>query len=75
VLRAESLPASTSMIVWVLVGGDGLVADVVLHTTSSNAAFDRAATDVARGLRFYPAMRGERAVPAWVIREISLVMQ
>ena len=75
VLREEELPARTRALFWVLVGPEGRVAEAVLQTSSGNDAFDAAAGEVAAGLRFFPATVGGRAVPVWVVREVSLLMQ
>lgn len=75
VLREHELPSATKALFWLLVGGDGAVADVVIQTSSGNRAFDRAAAEVARGLRFRPATTNQRPHAVWVIRGISLLMQ
>lgn len=75
VVRAEDLPARTRTYFWLLIRADGTVADIRLQTSSGNDAFDQAATDVVTRLRFIPAIRGERAVPTWVVRDISLLMR
>jgi len=74
VVRSEDLEARTRAYFWLLVRADGTVAETVLQTSSGNAPFDARAEDVARQLLFRPAMRGGRAVPTWVVRDISLVM-
>lgn len=75
VLKEEDLPARTRALFWVLVGPGGRAADAVIQTSSGNDAFDAAAREVAAGLRFFPATAGGRAVPVWVVREISLLMK
>lgn len=75
VLEAHDLPAWTRSRYWLLVGGDGQVHDVVLHTGLANAAFHRAGAEVAAALRFQPAVRDGRPVAAWLLQEISLVMR
>ncbi len=75
VLRSEKLPARTRTIFWVLVTREGEVEDLVLQTPSGNTAFDSAARAFAETLTFIPAIRSNRPVPAWVLREISLVMR
>lgn len=75
VVEAQRLPVNARALVWTLVGPDGRVADAVVQTTSSNAAFDRAAVAVAKRLRFRPATTEGRPLPVWVIREVSLVMR
>lgn len=80
-LQAEDLPAGTNAMFWILVGADGRVWDVVLHSTSSSERFDEAAARVARQLPFDPALerpeRGGEWVPraAWILRSVSLLMQ
>lgn len=75
IVRGEGMPARTRTSFWLLVSADGVVADLVIQTSSGNADFDQAASAVARRLRFRPAIRGQRAVPTWVIRDVSLIMQ
>lgn len=75
VLRERDLPARTHALYWVLVAADGSVADVVLQTSSEVAPFDEAAAEVARRLRFRPAVTNGRPHAVWVIRDISLLMQ
>ncbi len=75
VLREEDLPARTRTMFWILVRRDGTVADLVLQTSSGNRAFDEAATRFARTLEFVPAVRANRPVATWVLREISILMQ
>ncbi|MFQ5690957.1 MAG: energy transducer TonB [Gemmatimonadota bacterium] len=75
VLRKHDLPARTETLLWVLIGPDGQVADAVVQTSSGNEEYDRAAEAVAVRMRFRPALRAGHAVPVWVIRDISLVMQ
>lgn len=75
VIESRDLPVSTRALLWVLVGADGVVAAAVVQTSSSIDAFDRAALALAEELRFAPARTDGNRVPAWVIREISLLMQ
>jgi len=75
VIRAEELVARTRAYFWLLVRADGTVDEVVLQTSSGSSAFDEAAARVARALLFAPAIRGQRAVPTWVVRDVSLIMQ
>lgn len=75
VLRAEDLPAATKVRLWLLVSAEGRVVDTVVHTTSGNGTFDETGAEVARLLRFRPAVRSDRSVPVWVLREISMLMQ
>lgn len=80
-LQADDLPAGTNAMFWILVGADGRVWDVVLHSTSNSDRFDEAAARVARQLPFDPALerreRGAEWVPrgAWILRSVSLLMQ
>lgn len=75
VVEERRLPIRTQALLWVLVRADGLVVDAVVQTSSSRDAFDRAALELARKLRFVPATTDGKPVPVWVIREISLLMQ
>ncbi len=75
VLREEGLPARTRAMLWILIRRDGTVADLVLQTSSGNRAFDEAATRFAQMLEFVPAIRANRPVATWVLREISILMQ
>lgn len=75
VLQSEGLPARTRALFWLLLRPDGSIAGVVPQTLTDNARFDAAAAEVVRQLRFTPALRNERAVPVWVVQEISLLMQ
>ena len=74
VLRAEGLPASTKTIFWVLISREGRAEDVEIQTSSGNEAFDEAAETFLRGLVFIPAIRANRPVASWVLREISMLM-
>ncbi len=74
VVRAESLEARTRAYFWLLIRADGTVDQTVLQTSSGNASFDATAEVVAKTLLFRPAMRAGRAVPTWVVRNVSLVM-
>ncbi len=75
VIRAEELVARTRAYFWLLVRADGTVDQVVLQTSSGSDAFDEAAARLAREMLFAPAIRGGRAVPTWVVRDVSLIMQ
>lgn len=75
VVEAQRLPVNTRTLVWTLVGPDGRVADAVVQTSSGNGAFDRASVQLAKRLRFRPATAEGGAIPVWVIREVSLMMQ
>lgn len=48
------------------VAPQGTVDSVVVHHSSGHAAFDSAAVDAARRMRFNPGRRGEERVAAWV---------
>lgn len=75
VVRAEGLTARTQTYFWILVTAEGAVDRVVLQTSSGNDAFDEAAEQAALQLHFRPGTRGQRPVPTWVVRGISLIMQ
>ena len=75
VIRSEDLDADTAAILWLLVRADGRVDATVVQTSSGNSAFDAAAGRAASGLIFAPALRDGRAVPLWILREISLLMR
>ncbi|MGH7541158.1 MAG: energy transducer TonB, partial [Gemmatimonadota bacterium] len=75
VLRRDGLPARIQARLWLLIRSDGTVADAVLQTSSGHEAFDEAAGEVARRLRFVPARRAGQPVATWVVRAISLLMQ
>ena len=75
VLRAESLPATTRTIFWVLISREGKPVESQIQTSSGNESFDEAAEGFLRGLTFLPAMRDDRPVASWVLREISILMQ
>ncbi|WP_419943046.1 energy transducer TonB [Candidatus Palauibacter sp.] len=75
VIRAEELDANTAANLWLLVRADGRVDAGVVQTSSDNSAFDAAAERAARSLIFAPALRDGRAVPLWILREISLLIR
>ena len=75
VIRAEELDANTAANLWLLVRADGRVDASVVQTSSDNSAFDAAAERAARSLIFAPALHNGRAVPLWILREISLLMR
>ena len=75
VIRSEDLDAGTAANLWLLVRADGRVDAIVVQTSSDNTAFDSAAERAARALIFAPALRDGRAVPLWILREISLLMR
>jgi len=75
VLRAQSLPATTRSIFWVLISREGVPVETEIQTPSGNGAFDAAAREFLEGLTFLPAMRSDRPVASWVLREISILMQ
>ena len=75
VIRAEDLDADTSANLWLLVRSDGRVDARTVQRSSGSAAFDAAAERAAAALIFAPALREGRAVPLWIVREISLLMR
>lgn len=75
VLRAESLPATTKTIFWVLISREGAPVETRIQTASGSEAFDAAARSFLEGLTFLPAIRSNRPVASWVLREISILMQ
>ncbi|WP_419950459.1 TonB family protein [Candidatus Palauibacter sp.] len=75
VIRSEGLDADTAANLWLLVRADGRVDAIVVQTSSGNSAFDAAAGRAAASLIFAPALRDGRAVPLWILREISLLMR
>lgn len=75
VIRAEDLDAGTSANLWLLVRSDGRVDARTVQRSSGSAAFDAAAERAAAALIFAPALREGRAVPLWIVREISLLMR
>ncbi len=75
VIRAEELDANTAANLWLLVRADGRVDASVVQTSSDNSAFDAAAERAARSLIFAPALRDGRAVPLWILRDISLLIR
>ena len=75
VIRAEDLDADTSANLWLLVRSDGRVDASTVQRSSGSAAFDAAAERAAAALIFAPALRDGRAVPLWIVREISLLMR
>jgi TonB family protein len=58
--------AQISAVLWVYVGLDGTVQRAVVQTGSGNDVFDRAVLDVARLMRFSPALNRDQRVPVWV---------
>lgn len=75
VIRAEGLDADIAASIWLLVRADGRVDATAIQTTSGDQAFDQAAVRAARQFLFAPALRDRRAVPVWVLREVSLLMR
>lgn len=74
VIEEKDLPLRTFALFWVLVRADGSVAAVELHSSSSVEAFDQAAAEVARRLRYEPAYRRGRPLPVWILDRIHLRM-
>ncbi|HEX2190576.1 MAG TPA: energy transducer TonB [Longimicrobiaceae bacterium] len=52
----------------------GTVDSVLVERTSRHSAFDQAAAEGARQLRFEPARRGEEPVGAWVLLPVQFRM-
>ena len=52
----------------------GTVDSVLVERTSRHTAFDQAAAEGARRLRFEPARRGEERVGAWVLLPVQFRM-
>ena len=75
VIRGEGLDPNITASIWLLVRTDGRVETTMIQVSSGDGAFDAAAVRAARGLLFAPALRGGRAAPVWVLREISLLMR
>ncbi|WP_419162807.1 energy transducer TonB [Candidatus Palauibacter sp.] len=75
VIRAEGLDADVTTNLWLLVRSNGRVEATVVQTSSGNSTFDSVAGRAARALVFAPALRDGRAVPIWVLREVSLLMR
>ncbi len=74
VIEEQDLSPRISTLFWVLVDEDGTVADALVHTTSTVQAFDEAAAEVARSLRYEPARRSGERVPVWVLTRVHLLM-
>lgn len=53
------------------VNGEGQVDSTRVERTSGYPAFDSAAVDGARDLRFEPARRGEEVIGAWVLLPVQ----
>lgn len=74
VIEEQDLSPRISTLFWVLVDEDGTVADALVHTTSTVEAFDEAAAEVARSLKYEPARRSDERVPVWVLTRVHLLM-
>lgn len=74
VIQNHDLSPETWARFWVLVGPEGRVRATEMHLGSGHAAFDAAAHAVAERLRYLPAERDGKPVPAWVLARISLLM-
>jgi TonB family protein len=59
--------ATISAVLWVYVGSDGLVQRAVVQEGSGSDAFDAAVLDVARTMRFSPALNRDQRVSVWVV--------
>jgi TonB family protein len=57
-------------ILWVYVGSDGSVGASEVLKTSGYDVFDRAAEQVAKSMRFTPALRGDEPVAVWINQAI-----
>lgn len=75
VIKKYRLSPDRATYYWVLLNDQGEVADVVLHTSSGQAAFDQAARAAALHLHYLPAHRSGHRVPVWVLVRVSLLMR
>lgn len=57
--------------VWFFLDADGVLRDVRIMESSGHPALDGAALDVARAMRFEPALNRDQPVPVWVAFPIS----
>lgn len=57
--------------VWVLVDESGSVAETRLLRTSGNAELDARSLEAVRNVRYRPARRGGRAIPAWTRQRVT----
>ena len=74
VIRARGLDADIAASIWLLVRIDGRVEATAIQLSSGDQAFDAATVRAAHRFLFAPALRDRRAVPVWVLREVSLLM-
>ncbi|MHB1169477.1 MAG: M56 family metallopeptidase [Longimicrobiales bacterium] len=63
-LRDAGISGETLM--WFLIAENGAVMQLRIDRSSGHEALDRAAMDVARNMKFTPAMRDGEAVPVWI---------
>lgn len=68
-LRAEG--DSYGVQTWILIDTEGTVVAATISRPSAYAALDRAALEVAKGMRFTPAENRQGVVPVWVRKEIA----
>jgi protein TonB len=55
-----------TVLLWILVDEEGAPAASRVHTTSGYAAFDDAAREVARHMRFLPAQHRDKSIAVWI---------
>ncbi len=70
---AREAQAEGEVLLRVLVGKDGRVADV--HIDTSVPMFDEAAVEAARKWVFRPALSGNRPVAVWIVRRVRFRLQ
>ena len=58
------------VIIWAYVDIEGRVGTARVQQSSGFAAMDRAALDVAREMRFSPALNRDKKTPVWVQQSI-----
>lgn len=59
-------------VLWVYVGPGGGVREARIEGSSGSEAFDRAAREAARSMRFSPATSGGRPIGTWVEQSLAL---
>lgn len=62
--------ATAEVVMWMFVGSDGRVTEARVDDPSSLPRFDRVARDVARAMRFEPALNHGRPTAVWVRQSI-----
>ena len=55
-----------SVLLWILIDEEGAPVTSRIHTTSGFEAFDAAAREVARHMKFAPAQHLDRPVEVWI---------